>query len=153
MEDKEVLRAAIELVKGNGWSFWGRRPKPGFYYQVLLNGTEPPSLAVMYDDDLATVFMFEEIIFDHDFAKALFGEKQPTSERDESGNWICLHCGWDIQIQTPRDTGCNHAHHPEACDVCQAKAEDWKYHLERLVLSTDRIDYLRRYLETREDES
>lgn len=35
---------------------------------------------------------------------------------------ICLHCGIDIQYQPPKSSGCNHAHYPEACDICSKKA-------------------------------
>ena len=33
----------------------------------------------------------------------------------------CDHCGWDISIQPPKESGCNHVHYPEACIICTIK--------------------------------
>ena len=33
----------------------------------------------------------------------------------------CDHCGWDISIQPPKESGCNHVHYPEACRICTIK--------------------------------
>lgn len=35
---------------------------------------------------------------------------------------VCLHCGVDVRIQPPKESGCNHAHYPEACRECSDKA-------------------------------
>ena len=35
----------------------------------------------------------------------------------------CKHCGVSIWIQPPKESGCNHVHYPEACEVCNDVAE------------------------------
>jgi hypothetical protein len=37
---------------------------------------------------------------------------------------VCDHCGVNIFIQPPKESGCNHVHYPEACDVCTKKRQD-----------------------------
>ena len=36
----------------------------------------------------------------------------------------CEHCGVDTFTQPPRESGCNHAHYPEACDICTKRIQD-----------------------------
>lgn len=36
---------------------------------------------------------------------------------------VCEHCGFSINLQPPRQTNCNHAYYPEACDICKEKSK------------------------------
>ncbi len=49
-----------------------------------------------------------------------------TESGQEWGKRICLHCNTDVEYQPKMESGCNHAHYPEACEVCSAKTITWK---------------------------
>ena len=46
-----------------------------------------------------------------------------TALKDKSIDQSCEHCGYPTFIQPPKKARCNHVHYPEACDVCNDKAE------------------------------
>lgn len=46
----------------------------------------------------------------------------------EWGTRICLHCNVDTAYQPSRESGCNHAHYPEACKICTNKQTTAKQH-------------------------
>jgi len=80
------------------------------------------------------------ILFDHDFAKAVFGEGMAVDYTKS-----CPHCGGDLKISNP--TGkCSHIYYPEACDVCSSYYIDWIDHLQQAVISKDPIDYYYKYI-------
>jgi len=116
MSDKEILNKAIKKAENNRWN------SPTF--------------------DSKKWFNIESIIFSHDFAKAFWGEKQPQYDK----NKICLHCGIDISIQPPFESGCNHTHYGEDCNVCSNKIKDWKFHLQKMVIQEEPLKYLEKFL-------
>jgi len=80
------------------------------------------------------------LLFDHDFAKAVFGEGMNIDYTKP-----CPHCGGKLKISNP--TGkCSHIHYPEACDVCSAYYIDWADHLQQAVISKDPINYYYQYI-------
>lgn len=40
---------------------------------------------------------------------------------------VCNHCGYDIRIQPPKNTGCNHVYYPEHCITCSIVARELQY--------------------------
>ncbi len=42
---------------------------------------------------------------------------------------ICDHCGVDTAIQPQRESGCNHVHYPEACEICIKMIQDKCNHM------------------------
>lgn len=64
----------------------------------------------------------EQIIFDHDFAKALWSTKKQ-----------CLNCG--SSYFTSRETVCMGCIEPQV-------GESWQYHLQQMVIAPDPITYL-----------
>lgn len=104
--DEQVLRACIEKAEKNGFDIGKVMPAfplPGFKADKFFNS------------------MRNEIIFDHEFAKAFFGEE---SVYDEDG--------------MPKEGFYNIAESPYLV---------WQYHIAELAKAKDRIDYLRRFLD------
>ena len=66
-----------------------------------------------------------EIIFDHDFAKAFWGEKEK-----------CKCSGFVIQYEG----GC----------CCGAKESGWQYHLQQMVLCEKPLDYIKDFIDEKE---
>jgi hypothetical protein len=99
LTDKEVIEKVISIAQGNGWS-------------------GNPELNVELGNS------YYRVIFDHEFAKALFGEQYFVDKHeltDFTSSEYDYHFG--------------KVHH------------EWQYHLQQLVLSEDRIDYLRKFIE------
>mgnify|MGYP001616230773 CR=1 FL=1 len=71
MKHEEILKKAIKKAIKNGWSGWVVSWKvipQGKYPRVKLMGSEQG----FEDSDL----FLEQLIYQHDFAKAFFGEKE-----------------------------------------------------------------------------
>ena len=79
---------------------------------------------------LASVLRFNYIIFSHDFLKAFFGEE------DE---WDTTPCDCGGIIHPMLDT------HESGCKRSYAK-RSWIFHAQQLVLSEDRIGYLKSFI-------
>jgi len=86
---QEILDKAIDRAKKNGW----QHP---------------------YHPDVEYCF---ELIFNHDFAKALWGE--------------LTYYPYENQPGCPMD-----------CEYCYNKLKVWEYHLQQLAISEDPIKYL-----------
>lgn len=67
--------------------------------------------------------------------KSLGWGRQPyrTETGGEFGKRICLHCEVDCTIQPPKESGCNHVHYPEACEVCRRNTLTWKEQMHRFI--------------------
>lgn len=46
---------------------------------------------------------------------------------------ICKHCKVKTHIQPSFDSGCNHVHYPEACEVCNKNTADYKKQMHNMV--------------------
>ena len=78
------------------------------------------------------IFVYESIIFSHDFAKAFWGtDKVNTWAIDEK----------EFKENYDEDE-------MEWCDNCSSQMikAAWEYHLERMVLEKDRLKYLEKFL-------
>ena len=81
----------------------------------------------------------QEMLLDPKFFQALgksmgWGQSIYRTERGyEWGKRICLHCGMDCEYQPPKEKGSNHAHFPEACNVCSKKAKTSKEYWHALI--------------------
>ena len=94
-----------------------------------------------YSLDWIAQASIKDVIFSHEFAQAFWGGKKELHK-----DYICLHCGTDTAYQPPSDSGCNHVHYPEDCDVCSKKIQDWRYHLQQMVLESEPLKYLEKFL-------
>ena len=112
MTHQEILQAAIEKAIENGWDsirgmkVQGIRKTPTHRYVKLT----------VNDDGMVggEEFAHEEIIYNHDFAKALWGE---------------------INVGTGTDTTLGGMDYPD-------EAPAWQHHLQQMVISDDPIAYL-----------
>ena len=103
MTEKKVLRKCIRKAMDKGWE----------------NPKKYPLYSYSYPDNGGMDFEINKnLIFDHDFAKALFGEKTPTC------NCHLLH------EDCPKDF----------VDY------DWEYHLQQMVISKNPIKYLEKFI-------
>lgn len=69
------------------------------------------------------------------YAKEFFGEKEPTASNpnDPWKGQVCFHCGVDPRIQPPKESGCNHVHYPEDCDVCGVLDIGWEHYTQEIL--------------------
>lgn len=109
MTNQEILTKAIQLAIAGGWEAAGlNTPYARKNYTVKD--------IVDHFTDEATEYSTNDIIFNHDFAKALWGESRnltPEESTDYRGQWQTL---------------------------------DWQYHLQQMVLADDPIVYLGKHL-------
>lgn len=116
MTNQEILEKAITKAIKGGWTFpWGQE-----YFRPKLDVVDNPDFGPSiwnhgeYEDwDEVT---WQEIIFSHDFAKALWGELRHQ-----------LH-GIDDPIQGP--------------GYSVTFLPDWQYHLQQMVIADDPLAYL-----------
>lgn len=95
MQDKEILRQCITKAQNNGWE-----------YDV--------------SDEQLCITRYLNIIFDHSFCKAFWGE-------EEKGEWIS---------------------NGDGTETLEGSNAGWQYHIQQLALSEDRLKYLSQFLKT-----
>lgn len=113
MSDKEILEKAIFKAIDNGWDGHNER-------RIVHNIFDRSYVEVQYDEPLRGIMeqiwsarIVPSIIFDHEFAKALWGEAFIVSH---AVNSIGQHGSW---------------HSPE-----------WQHRLQQMVIAEDPIKYL-----------
>ena len=128
MEKKQLIEKIIDKAIENEW-------KPvGFEKGSCSCHINPPCANCV--DELDNIFDYvedyfsvtEEIIFDHDFAKAFFGEEL-----------VCSGC-----LKPLKEKGCVGSHILGKHHLYITSA--WMGHLQRIVLEEDRIKYLEKFL-------
>ena len=131
MTNPQTLTKAIEIPIKNGWNFMdyskAKDKIKAFHrdYSVEDDGLRAKQ---GYEclECYAPAYTVEEIIFNHDFAKALFGEEVEYCDachRKHCGSFLDCDCG----------VGDNQ--------------ESWAHHLQQMVISENPIAYLANYLE------
>lgn len=109
MTDKEILQKAMEKVNIPG----------GFYIAGgVLDHLE--SYRLEYKEHYC-------IIFNHDFAKAFFGEKDK----------FCKYCMIKIEIG---------AMHYSNCPYKSINIDYWQYHLQQMILEKEPLKYIEKFL-------
>lgn len=128
MSNKDILERVItkaidggyELVKTKDW-IWqvGEDTATGLCIHITPD-TEKIGLITYISYPIA----YERIIFNHDFAKALWGVSEHTTlpGTDPYGEEDCEHCEANIWDSIPH--------------YC------WQYHLQQMVIADDTIKYL-----------
>lgn len=129
MTNKEMFKAAIEKALKDGWSF----PEQAEVEKWAVIGEWPTSyLSVFYwhrdhnlmdgDHTYERKYSINDIIFNHNFAKALFGDGDYYQTHD--GRWMRDH---------PKDS---HTH-----------LKGWQLNLQRMALEEDALNYIGRFLD------
>ena len=117
MSDTEALTKAIEIAQANGWNTECK-------YLVTSTGVQVSQQAT-YSEHPPLV-----ILFNHYFAKALFGEETITSTLDA------------IKVV---------AHEEDEPSPVIVADFAWRHHLQEMVIADDPIAYLTNYLETQDE--
>ena len=138
MKKEQILRKVIEKAQKNGW----KSLLSNWHWEVesIEGGTlvffwveDKPTKGTPNDGAMST----SDILFDHGFAKAFFGEKTYTRKRILIKPTSRVSRVGTIDVQ---------GFHKRQKFL---KNKGWQYHLQQLVLlpDEDRINYLERFLE------
>jgi hypothetical protein len=120
LSDKEVIEEAIKIAVKNGYTpYW----TPYWQHSEMVDNKEGYLETIV--SSILKEHSITEIIFDHEFAKALFGSERIYTRMDFGG----VHEVKDLDKST------------------YVVWEAYRYHLMKLALSEDRIDYLRKFME------
>lgn len=128
MTNEQILKKAIEKAMKNGWRL-GDAPR-------------------MDDAEwVASHVGDRDIIFTHDFAKAMFPDEYETTTH--------IKCFGKKTCQS-HDLGLFDGYPPKYCyecgaemievDVKQKTTRDWQFHLQQMVISEDPIKYIGQFL-------
>lgn len=137
MTDTQVITECIKIAQENGWKIKttvrhdlvAQREKVYLMQWVDLGKARIPMNRIGFDNS----YILETLLFNHDFAKALFGE------------FDVFGCTADIyDMKKNKYDEYNH----KCLYDCVIPA--WQYHIQQLALSPDRIDYLRNWLHDRQ---
>lgn len=142
MTNEEILKKAIEIAKDNGW----KSP----YSQIDVSSIFAPDEEIVqivgwYKSRRGSTKLdhidLNTILFDHDFAKAFWGE-EPLA--------ICWYCGNSFP-----ETREGYKKHPEICTEIFGNPwnkgtrdvlPSWQHHLQQMVLESEPIKYLEQFL-------
>lgn len=122
--NKEILKKAIQLANKKGYYLWDDDAENR---EILFT-----EYSVIVDPDAgsdADECYYYEIIFDHDFAKALWGRDQDYA----------FYAGYDEWAEVDDEEV------DEAADFDEIPRDQkpaWQYHLQQMVISDDPIKYL-----------
>lgn len=110
--NEEILEKAIQKAIEGGWSYRGYdwRIQKDFHGNLYMQGLTSDGVEV-YDLEQLSV---NDIIFNHDFAKALWGNPRINPK----------------PLSVTRD------------EVNLSTEPGWKYHLQQMVIADDPIQYL-----------
>lgn len=137
MNNKEILQLVIERAEKRCWNFFGLNKMPNFSWDIdecrYNTGKHLPFLQMYFDLPFNVTpnsygAIIWEVIFDHDFAKAFWGEEKPNS-------------GWWSEI--------NHFESLWETDdggFPSFTGKRWQYHLQQIVLEAEPLKYLEKFL-------
>lgn len=129
MSNEEILTRAIEKAIASGWKVFNLEQEPIEIVEKPLgtwDGYPAKScLSIISNHQSRCVY---EVIFDHDFAKALWGEKYFNAYEDDQA--------------VLKEFECIDSY---ACDL--HSGERWKIHLQQMITYHDPIAYLGEHLQ------
>lgn len=126
MTNQEILKKAIEKAIKNGWDFTQIEPEAKGYSSWRIIDEHDIGISHPLGE---MFFSYVEIIFSHDFAKAFWGSEP----------YQCIQYG-TINSREKCE------HYPAEDHVAKGLWLAYEYHLMRMVLEVDRIQYLGRFL-------
>jgi len=143
-EQVNTLKQLIELALDNGWGMFGHkvegncRGEPIFSYKLhsgLHLGAQLQITVRDFGGSENYFYYLEKIIFDVDFAKAIFGEE------DEWHTTLCTCNGMDFHIFGPD------VHRPSCARASASRG--FKYHIREYAPmgNEERLEYLRKWME------
>lgn len=168
MEDKEILKKAIEKVIKNGfeWDLWCQSKGEHCF------DTTVEDYAIMTAENLIKYSCVNELILSHGFAKAYFGKRGYPDYRTLKHKWIISHydaskcpiskckickiikkgenigyenCSNVIGIDFLNKTPCLCGQYNMAV-AHGVYNKGWEYYLSQTVLEKDRLQYIKKFL-------
>lgn len=125
----DKLREVVEYAIEKGWNPFGDTfPEWQITSQYSIYCLRIVDKEVEVDDYL----QFPTVLYDHDFAKAVFGEQL-----------CCYSCGQTEEQASGHCSYCDFVDHPYWFPI-------WKYHLKQAVISEDPIDYYHKFIKSHE---
>lgn len=137
MSNQEILEKAIQKAIDGGWDVFEtechqitvfeatsemRDDEDHYYFDAPHNG-------LIVDIRRRGYWGYKEVIYNHDFAKALWGEKIVEEWYDDGGE---IHNFMGGTIEYPYDEGAGIVY----------EVAKWKLHLQQMVIAEDPIKYL-----------
>ena len=140
MTDKTIFKKVIEKANKNGFNF-----RPIYWLEAkepILKGFEflkyKRLVFVQVDNMTHTFIGLESIVFSHDFAKA-FWKNYYQCCKCESNNVTVLETCADLNTAICKCNDCGF--------VEGYWSENWKFHLQQMVLKPEPLKYLKGFLD------
>jgi len=122
----KILQKALLKAEKKGFQFKTGSTLENFVYLGFGR------FSIDIDIDKSFIFHINELLFNHNFAKAFFGDLE-----------ICINCSnklkkndWDFK----KCTKCN-------CDLDNKNyMEEWQFHLKKMVIEPNILNYINDYL-------
>ncbi len=117
MTNEQILKKAIEKAVKNG-----------FKYEPYIYSDGVHSVIT----EINEIYIYRQIIFNHDFAKAFWGEEVIL---------MCHRCGDEYKFTTEKfEKGCT------ICGTQLYQTANWKNKIQEMVLKEDPIKYLQEFI-------
>ncbi len=134
---EEILEMAIQKAIDGGWDFFGLLAKDKgdsiWFESPLYNYWDVRRGQVLYNSSIPKVGGHTNIIFNHDFAKALWGEGHDCNTGYHKKREYFTMPATGDQI---------HEVNIDYVAYCLDHKENWQYHLQQMVIADDPIEYL-----------
>lgn len=128
MSNQEILEKAIQKAIDGGWSMYGKKEfevRLGYFYSP--DGVEYRAPYCLFHDEGESTQRLYDIIFNHDFAKTLWGGKDPEF--------------WHLRGKV---SGIKAHGSRQVLEEVEKEPfiPEWQYHLQQMVIADDPIKYL-----------
>lgn len=120
MTNQQILTKAIQKAIDGGWDIYAFMDAPGEGTQWYVSD-DTSALVLPYGRGGGNAKSPESVIFNHDFAKALWGEEG---------------CPYDVYSNRKEASGTG------GPDEDWYDGETWEFHLQQMVIAKDPIKYL-----------
>jgi len=124
MNNQELIKKILQRALDNGWN--GIEDDLMGYFFDEVGEVWPDGIVIMYGEPGEFSKDFGAIMFDIDFAKTFFGEKETETI-------------WEKSPETCCGENRNIAH-------INVINEGWQYHLQQLAITENRLEYLENFL-------
>ena len=137
----DTLKTMIERAIAGGWGMFGQLGRGRSWHldnHDRLNILDPNVAGALRH------YEFEQIIFDPDFAKALFSKKVCHENGKPASSVYIKNCGWRDCLCEPK-----HSIPMKDSDFYNQYYSPWQYHIQQYAPMTNpnRLEYLRDWME------
>jgi hypothetical protein len=142
MRDKEIIKRAISKAISGGWKGFTSTIKGVDYRKGKIERNVLMTFHAT-DGDITIMYNLEAIIFNHDFAKALWGEEEyitPVYHLNKA-IWIYIEGLIQPKLKARYNTISEDIGIPPINGLAS-----WQYHLQQMVIADDPIEYLGKHI-------